>query len=99
MSIFLRSRVNWTDGPTEIKCDGRRIASFPNCFQKKGLTGEVAKAHVFHNHIGNDSRDGRTRSCTKNLLKVIAVICKLRGFGAKRKQKNNVPHRQRKSLS
>ena len=42
MSIFLRSRVNWTDGPTEIKCDGRRIASFPNCFQKKGLTGEVA---------------------------------------------------------
>ena len=44
MSIFLRSRVNWTDGPTEIKCDGRRIASFPNCFQKKGLTGEVAKA-------------------------------------------------------
>ena len=48
---FSRSRVNWIDGSTE--CDKRRSASFPDTaeitsltyrFQKKGLTGEVAKA-------------------------------------------------------
>ena len=46
-------RVNWIDGSTEFKCDKRRSASFPDTaeitsstyrFQKKGLTGEVAKA-------------------------------------------------------
>ena len=55
--------------------------------------------HVFHYHVGNDSRDGRTHRCTKNLLIVGAVICKLRGFEAKRQQMNNILHRQRSSLS
>ena len=50
---FSRSRVNWIHGSTEFKCDKRRSASFPDTaeitsstyrFQKKGLTGEVAKA-------------------------------------------------------
>ena len=35
----------------------------------------------------------------KTLLIVGAVICKLRGFEAKRQQMNNILHRQRSSLS
>ena len=62
MLSFSRSRVNWVDGSIEFKCDRRRSDSFPDTakitsstyrFQKKGLTGEVAKAllfHVFHCH-------------------------------------------------
>ena len=50
---FPRSRMHWIDGSNEFKCDRRRSASFPDTgeitsstyrFQKKGLTGEVAKA-------------------------------------------------------
>ena len=45
--------MNWIDGSNEFKCGRRRSASFPdtaeitsstNRFQKKVLTGEVAKA-------------------------------------------------------
>ena len=45
--------MNWKDGSIEFKCDRRRSASFPDTaevtsstirLQKKGLTGEVAKA-------------------------------------------------------
>ena len=45
--------MNWIDGSTEFKCDKRCSASFPDTaeitsstyrFQKKGLTGEAAKA-------------------------------------------------------
>ena len=51
-----------------------------------------------YNHIGNDSRNGRTHICAKNPLIVGAVVCKLRGFEAKRQQIKNILHRQRSSL-
>ena len=57
------------------------------------------RPHVSHYHVRNDSKDGRTHRWTKNLLVVGAVLCKLRGFGAKRQQMNNILHRQRSSLS
>ena len=69
---FSRSRGNWIDGSTEFKCDERRSASFPDTaeitsstyrFQKKGFnrwSGQGPLFHVFHYHVSNDSRDGRT---------------------------------------
>ena len=74
--------------------DRRRSTSFPNTaeitswtyrFQKKGLTGKVAKAFC-----STSSITMLEHSCTKNLLIAGAVICKLRGFGAKRQQMNNI---------
>ena len=50
-------------------------------------------------NIGNDSRDRRSHSCTKNLPIVGAVVCKLRDFEAKRQQMNYILHGQRSSLS
>ena len=52
--LKLKSELdNWIDGSTEFKCDRKRSTSFPETaeiasttyrLQKKGLTGEVAKA-------------------------------------------------------
>ena len=50
-------------------------------------------------NIGNDSRDRRSHSCTKNLPIVGAVVCKLRDFEAQRQQMNYILHGQRSSLS
>ena len=50
-------------------------------------------------NIGNDSRDRRSHSCTKNLPIVGAVVCKLRDFEAKRPQMNYILHGQRSSLA
>ena len=53
MSILFTLKSDWIDGSTEFKCNRRHSASFPDTteitsstyrFQKKGLTGEVAKA-------------------------------------------------------
>ena len=46
---------------------------------------------VFHYHVSNDSRNRRTHRCTKNLLIVCAVICKLRGFDASLGQRTSLP--------
>ena len=77
---FSRSRMNWIDGSTEFKCDRRRSASIPDTaknniidiyFPEKVFnqwSGWGPFFHFFHYHLGNDSRDERTHSCTKNLL-------------------------------
>ena len=58
----------------------------------------MAKVRRLYYYVGNDSRDGRTHICAKNPLIVGAVVCKLRGFEAKRQQIKNILHRQRSSL-
>ena len=99
------------DGSTEFKCERRRSASFPDTaemtsstyrFQNKGWTGEEARGplfHIFHYHVGNDSRNGRTHSRTKNLLVVGAIVCELSGVETKRQQIYEILHGQRSFLS
>ena len=50
---------------------------YGNSCEKEDDDGDE-KENIYH--VSNDSRDGRTHRCTKNLLKVGAVICKLRGY-------------------
>ena len=82
-----------------IQSDTAEITSSTYRFQKKGLIGEVAKALCSTSLITVLAMTAETGEPIAVPKTWCAVICKLRGFEAKRQQMNNILYRQRSSLS